>query len=59
MSSACRDISDIPAINLKDMVIKGEALMHDGLVEACKAQTGILGDMARFIKNTVALGGAA
>jgi hypothetical protein len=59
VSSAYRDISVIPATNLKDMVIKGEALMNDGLVEACKSQTGILGDMIRFIKNTVDLGGAA
>jgi hypothetical protein len=59
VSSACRDISNIPAINLKDMVIKGEALLNDGLVDACKAHTGILGEMVRFIKNTVELGDAA
>lgn len=59
VSSACHDISKIPAINLKDMVIKGEALMTDGLIEVCKDQTGILGEVARFIRDTVELGGAA
>lgn len=59
VSSARRDISIIPATNLKDLIIKGESIMNDDLVKAVSDQGGILGQMARFIQDAVDLSGGA
>jgi hypothetical protein len=55
VASACRDISNLPATNVKDVLIKGEAILTDDLVKACKSHPGILGDMVRFVQDTIDL----
>jgi len=59
VSAACFEILRIPAANLKDLAIKGEAIVMDDLVIAVASQNGILGQMARFIKDTVDFSGGA
>ncbi|MCZ4430710.1 hypothetical protein O3S81_13475 [Agrobacterium sp. SOY23] len=50
-------ISKIPAFTHEGLVIKADAISASGIFEAMRRSEGIIPEMARFIKQVIAMGG--
>lgn len=59
VSLACSEVSKIPAVNYRDLAIKGDAIMQSDIAKAMKKCDGIFADMARLVLETIDLGGGA
>lgn len=55
--AACSDVSKIPAFGPEGLLIKAEAINATGYMDGFTRSEGIVGEMARFVRQVIDMGG--